>query len=68
MAAIFSLVVSIGGELLPTSGAGEVVQCLARGIHQVQMGTPPFLAASLRAEDLFLPFRNLLDMGTTLLA
>ena len=54
MAAILPALIPIGGEILPTIGADESVDCLF--LYAVQVAVPPGSPAGIRTEDPGLSF------------
>lgn len=68
MAAELSIGIAVGGEGLVAIGAGEVMPGSRVGIYQELVGTPPFLAACIGAEDPLLTLGNLDDFLAALLA
>jgi hypothetical protein len=54
MAAILPAMIPIGGEILPTIGADESVDCLF--LYAVQVAVPPGCPAGIRAENSGLAF------------
>ncbi len=68
MAAELALGISVGGEGLSAGSTGEVVEALGRLFDKEEVGTPPFLAAGVGAEDLLLALGNLDDLFAALLA
>lgn len=68
MAAVLASGIAVGGEGRSAVDAGELVQSLGCRFYEVQVGVPPFLATCLAAEELFLPFGDLVDRLAALLA
>lgn len=64
MGAELSVAIPIDREFFPTGRAGKSIVCFPP--HQVQMGIPPLVAASVRAEAFSLPARILCDRFATL--